>query len=183
MHYHAHVIWFTGLSGAGKSTLATGLQNYFITQKIPVQVIDGDILRQGICHDLGFSPSDRTENIRRASTLAAQLSDNGYVVISALITPTEKDRELAKSIIGAQRFHQVYLKSDITTCSARDPKGLYQKALSGEIKEFTGISAPFEEPQTSSLIIDTRNMPPEESLYQLTQYLLPIIKQPQVSFS
>ena len=183
MDKKGQVLWFTGLSGAGKSTLAVALQACLnTTYHIPTIILDGDILRRGLCCDLGFSPRDRTENIRRASELARLLSDNGQYVIAALITPTEKDRQLARHIIGEDRFHQIYIKADIATCSKRDPKGLYQKAFSGEIKEFTGISSPFEEPETSELVIETQGKTLEESPLPLVDYALPVLTAPEQIF-
>jgi adenylyl-sulfate kinase len=174
MHKKGHVLWFTGLSGAGKSTLATALGRYVI-HYCPVRILDGDILRQTLCKDLGFSANDRTENIRRTGLYAHQLSNEGQMVICALITPTEKDRLLAKTIIGSDYFHQIYIKADIKTCTARDPKGLYKKALQGQIKEFTGISAPFEKPAHSSLTIDTRHQSVEHSLKELIDYITALL--------
>lgn len=181
MIQQGQIIWFTGLSGAGKSTLASNLQRYFIANHLKAHVLDGDVLRQNVSRDLGFSAADRTENIRRSSYLACELSDKGEIVICALITPTENDRNLAKAIIGSSRFHLVYIQADIETCAARDPKGLYQQALHGLITEFTGISAPFEEPLCPSLIIDTRHLSLQASLVKLTHHFMPLVTPLQVS--
>lgn len=155
MHNDARVIWMTGLSGAGKSTLANALADHFKSMRRPCVLLDGDVLRKGINKDLGFSQSDRFENIRRAACIADLVRSQGIWCVAALITPLEQMRRLASQIIGVDHYRLVYVKASLETCILRDPKSLYKKALKGDIKDFTGISAPFEEPVHSDLVIDT----------------------------
>ena len=135
------VLWFTGLSGAGKSTLALELERQLYRRGYHVYVLDGDNVRSGLNANLGFSPEDRGENIRRVGELAALFADAGLIVIAAFISPYQADRDRARAAAG-KVFHEVYVKSDLATCEKRDPNGLYQKARRGEIADFTGISAP-----------------------------------------
>ncbi len=160
------VIWFTGLSGSGKSTLANVLQNHLFNENKQVYVLDGDNIRSGLNSDLDFSENGRIENIRRISEVAKLLSQAGFIVITAFISPFESDREKAKQIIGSC-FREVYIKASIETCETRDVKGLYKKARNGEIKNFTGLDSPFEEPKSPDLIINTSETSIEESLAQL----------------
>jgi len=160
------VIWFTGLSGSGKSTLANVLQNHLFNENKQVYVLDGDNIRSGLNSDLDFSENGRIENIRRISEVAKLLSQAGFIVITAFISPFESDREKAKQIIGSC-FREVYIKASIETCESRDVKGLYKKARNGEIKNFTGLDSPFEEPKSPDLIINTSETSVEESLAQL----------------
>ncbi len=160
------VIWFTGLSGSGKSTLANVLQNHLFKENKQVYVLDGDNIRSGLNSDLDFSENGRIENIRRISEVAKLLSQAGFIVITAFISPFKSDREKAKQIIGPC-FREVYIKASIETCESRDVKGLYKKARNGEIKNFTGLDSPFEEPTSPDLIINTSNTSIEESLAQL----------------
>lgn len=155
MPLEARVIWMTGLSGAGKSTLAHAVSHYLNHIQRPCVVLDGDDLRRGINRDLSFSPEDRNENIRRAAYIADLIRRQGIWCIAAMITPLNNMRQLAADIIGRQHFRLVYVKAPIEVCISRDPKKLYAKAIAGEIKDFTGISAPFEEPLNPHLIIDT----------------------------
>jgi adenylyl-sulfate kinase len=165
------VLWFSGLSGAGKSTISHQAKLLMERQGVPTIILDGDVLRSGLCSDLGFSRADRSENLRRVSELASLLAKNGQCVICALISPFEKERTRAKDIIGKEYFHNIYIKADVETCIGRDPKGLYKKALAGEIKQFTGISDTFEEPTSPDLVIDTRMQTLEESTNTLRQYV------------
>lgn len=154
---HGHkggVFWMSGLSGSGKSTLAREMQQLLFERGRHIIILDGDNLRSGLCRDLGFSEDDRHENIRRAAEVARLFAEHGSIVITAFITPTYKDREIASDICG-RYLHQIYVKANVELCETRDVKGLYKKARSGEIKDFTGISAPFDEPQLADLIIDT----------------------------
>ncbi len=160
------VIWFTGLSGSGKSTLANVLQNHLFKENKQVYVLDGDNIRSGLNSDLDFSENGRIENIRRISEVAKLLSQAGFIVITAFISPFKSDREKAKQIIGPC-FREVYIKASIETCESRDVKGLYKKARNGEIKNFTGLDSPFEEPTSPDLTINTSNTSIEESLAQL----------------
>ena len=148
------VLWFTGLSGAGKSTLAIELESQLFAKGYSVYVLDGDNLRTGLNADLGFSHADRTENIRRVGELAALFADAGTIVISAFISPYRADRRQAREAAGSS-FHEVYVKADVETCEERDPKGLYRRARSGEIPDFTGISAPYEVPESPDIVVDT----------------------------
>lgn len=148
------VLWFTGLSGAGKSTLAMSLEQRLFDQGYQVYVLDGDNVRGGLNANLGFSPEDRAENIRRVGEVAALLADAGTIVITAFISPYRADRARARAATG-ENFHEVYIEADLETCEARDPKGLYRRARSGEIGEFTGVTAPYEAPNDPELVIDT----------------------------
>jgi len=168
------VLWLTGLSGAGKSTLAMGLERLLFQRGRQAFVLDGDLLRQGVTSDLGFSPKDRAENIRRSAEVAKLLADAGQVVIVSLISPYSQDRDRARGIIG-ERFHEIYIKADLATCESRDPKGLYKAARSGVIKNFTGIDAPYEAPTKAELVIDTSDQKLERSLAALAAYVEPAI--------
>jgi bifunctional enzyme CysN/CysC len=168
------VLWLTGLSGSGKSTLAMGLERLLFQRGRQVFVLDGDRLRQGVTSDLGFSPDDRAENIRRSAEVAKLLADAGMVVLVSLISPYAQERDRARAIIG-ERFHEIYVKADLAQCEARDPKGLYKAARSGAIKNFTGIDAPYEAPAKAELVIDTSGQPIERSLAALAAYVEPTI--------
>ena len=164
------VLWFTGLSGAGKSTLATKLERALFDRGYQTYVLDGDNIRFGLNANLGFSPEERAENIRRVGEVAALFSRAGLVTITAFISPYQSDRERARKAAG-EHFHEVYIKADLGTCEERDPKGLYAKARTGEIKDFTGISAPYEAPDTAELIIDTSNLSIDQALEELLGYV------------
>lgn len=164
------VLWFSGLSGSGKSTLAMGLERRLFERGLSVYVLDGDNVRSGLNSDLGFSQADRTENIRRVGELAALFTDAGFIVITAFISPMERDREIARKASG-DRFHEVYVRANLATCEARDPKGLYKRARAGEIQDFTGVSAPYEPPESPELIIDTEKLSVEEALERLVRYV------------
>jgi adenylylsulfate kinase len=148
-------IWLTGLSGSGKSTLAIGLQQALQAQRKLVYVLDGDNLRAGINANLGFSEEDRFENIRRAAEIAKLFVDAGLIVICSFVSPTHSLRQLAREVIGEKDFYEIYVQASLEVCEKRDVKGLYAKARRGEIKNFTGIDAPFDVPQNPALIIDT----------------------------
>ena len=164
------VIWLTGLSGSGKSTLAMGLERELFARGRQVYVLDGDALRSGLNNDLGFGPEARAENIRRTAEVARLFADAGLIVVTSLISPYAAEREKARNIIGAN-FHEVYVKADLATCEARDPKGLYVRARSGEIKNFTGIDAPYEAPAQADFVIDTAATSPETALVSLLGYI------------
>ncbi len=164
------VLWFTGLSGAGKSTLAVALEKKLFEKGYNVFVLDGDNVRHGLNANLSFSPEDRAENIRRVGEVSALFARAGVIVITSFISPYRSDRDRAR-VASEQDFHEIYVKADVATCEARDPKGLYKKARSGEIKDFTGISAPYEEPETAELTIDTTTAPVEESISTLVNYV------------
>lgn len=148
------VFWLTGLSASGKSTLAMAIEKELTKQGYHVYVLDGDNVRHGLNADLGFAPEDRTENIRRIGEVAALMADAGLIVITAFISPYREDRDRARKASG-DKFHEIYLAADINVCKDRDPKGLYKKAAAGEIKEFTGIDAPYEAPEKPEIKLDT----------------------------
>lgn len=164
------VLWFTGLSGSGKSTLAMALEQRLFDQGYQVYVLDGDNVRGGLNANLGFSPEDRAENIRRVGEVAALLADAGVIVITAFISPYRADRERARTAAG-DSFHEIYIEADLETCEARDPKGLYKRARSGEISEFTGISAPYEAPDHPNLVINTAANDINSCIDQLAAYI------------
>ena len=164
------ILWFTGLSGAGKSTLALELQKRLFEKGYQVYVLDGDNIRQGLNSDLGFSPAERTENIRRVGEAAALFADAGMIVISAFISPYREDRKRARSA-APEQFHTVYIRADVRTCEQRDTKGLYKKAREGKVPDFTGVSAPYEEPENPELVIDTMQHSVEECVAQLVAYV------------
>lgn len=164
------VIWFTGLSGAGKSTLSVELERRLFEKGYSVYVLDGDNIRFGLNANLGFSPEDRSENIRRVGEVAALFARAGMIALTAFISPYRSDRDRARAA-APDHFHEVYVQADVATCESRDPKGLYQKARRGEIKEFTGISAPYEAPEAAELVIDTAKHSIEECVAQLIAYV------------
>lgn len=166
------VIWFTGLSGAGKTTLASGLEKILVAKGLQVFQLDGDRLRSGLNSDLGFSPQDREENIRRAAEVSAMMCDAGLIVLASFITPYQKDRNRARQIIGGKRFVEVYLECSLDVCMQRDVKGLYKKAAAGEIKQFTGLSAPYETPENPDLTLATGVHSIESCLQILEQAVL-----------
>ena len=151
----AKVIWFTGLSGSGKTTLASNLEKELFFRRFFCQVLDGDNIRSGINNNLGFSEVDRLENIRRISEVSKLLINTGMITICSFISPTEEIRRMAKDIIGEKDFIEIFLNPPLAVCEERDTKGLYKKARAGEIKDFTGISSPFEAPVSPDLKIDT----------------------------
>ena len=151
----AKVIWFTGLSGSGKTTLASNLEKELFFRRFFCQVLDGDNIRSGINNNLGFSEEDRLENIRRIAEVSKLLIDTGMITICSFISPTEEIRHKARNIIGENDFIEIFLNPPLEICEARDTKGLYKKARAGEIKDFTGISSPFEAPRHPDLEIDT----------------------------
>lgn len=163
------VIWFSGLSGSGKSTLASALESYFFEKNIQTYILDGDNIRKGLNSDLSFSDEDRTENIRRISEVANLFTDAGVVVLTAFISPFESDRDLARRVIGADDFIEVYVKCPLEVCESRDVKGLYKKARAGVIKDFTGINSPFEEPNNPELVVDTANNSLQDCLQKLIE--------------
>jgi adenylyl-sulfate kinase len=160
-------IWLTGLSGAGKSTIATELERQLILSGHAAFCLDGDNIRFGLSRDLGFAPQDRTENIRRIAEVCKLFNDAGILVVTAFISPYRADRAMARDIIGANRFMEVYLATSLDICEKRDPKGLYKKARAGEIKDFTGISAPYEAPLYPTLALDTGKLSVTESVSEI----------------
>lgn len=169
------VVWMTGYSGSGKTTLAYGLEKKLYEEGILTKVLDGDVLRLGINKDLGFSMEDRTENIRRTAELAKQLASCGVVVICSLITPTNALRNLANDILGEQHIILYHISTPLEVCEKRDVKGHYARARSGELKQFTGVSNPFEEPTTALYSIDTSELSIEESTDLFFNDIFPLI--------
>lgn len=173
MHYghDGAVIWFTGLSASGKSSLAMALEHALTLQGYSCYVLDGDNIRGGLNANLGFSPSDRTENIRRVSEVAALFADAGLICITAFISPYHADRVQAR-LRCKQSFHEIYVATDLATCESRDPKGLYKKARAGAIGEFTGISAPYERPIRPEYVIDAAAETLSQSVEKLMGYVV-----------
>jgi adenylyl-sulfate kinase len=167
------VVWLTGLSGAGKSTLAAALEFALFNQGKQVFVLDGDSLRRGLCSDLGYSPEDRKENVRRAGEVAKLFAEAGFVCIAAFISPYRSERALARRIAPEGKFIEVYLNAPLAICEKRDPKGLYARARSGELKQFTGNSAPYEPPERPDLEFRTDQL----SVTECVGLLLDKIKQ------
>ncbi|HZT19566.1 MAG TPA: adenylyl-sulfate kinase, partial [Dongiaceae bacterium] len=163
-------LWFTGLSGAGKSTIAMEVERRLFQKGYMVYVLDGDNVRYGLNSNLGFSPEDRTENIRRIGEVAALFADAGMIAITAFISPYRADRQRARGA-AKDAFHEIYVKADVPTCESRDPKGLYKRARRGEIPEFTGISAPYEEPEAAELVVDTAALSIEDSVRAVLDYV------------
>lgn len=172
LHGHrAVVLWFTGLSGAGKSTVAHALEERLHMMGASTTVLDGDNVRHGLCGDLGFSIADRTENIRRVGEVVKLFLDAGVISLTAFISPLRNDRRQVRQLVGDADFVEIYCKCSLETCEARDVKGLYKKARAGEIKEFTGISSPYEEPESPEVVVDTDKQDIDESVDQLIDYL------------
>ena len=169
------MIWFTGLSGSGKSTLAIALERELYKQGILCRILDGDNIRSGINNNMGFSEADRTENIRRIAEVSKLFVDCGIVTIAAFISPTHAIRRMASEIIGEDDFLEVYVSTPIEECERRDVKGLYAKARRGEIKEFTGISSPFEAPEHPFISIDTSRQSLADSVKVLLEAVSPKI--------
>ena len=168
--------WLTGLSGSGKTTIAKLTAEKLHSDGILTQVLDGDNIRLGVNNKLTFSEEDRTENIRRIAEITKLFIENGVVTICCFISPTKKMRSLAKKIIGSKDFNEIFVNTSLEDCTKRDTKGLYKKAALGEIKNFTGVSAPFEEPISAELIIPTQNLSAEDSSRILYNFALQLIK-------
>ncbi len=168
--HYGGVFWLTGLSGSGKSTLAVAVEQEIFERGMNVYVLDGDNVRHGLNTDLGFSPEDRAENIRRIGEVAALQANSGIVVLSAFISPYQADRDKAR-MAAPESFHEIYVKADLETCESRDPKGLYKKARGGEIKEFTGIDSPYEAPVNPDLVVDTQSNDVEICVKQIVNYI------------
>jgi adenylylsulfate kinase len=172
----ARVIWFAGLSGAGKTTLAKRLEEELFARNFMVQILDGDNIRSGINSNLTFTEKDRLENIRRIAEVSKLFMNCGIIAINSFISPTQEVRQLAKKIIGKENFIEVYINSPLEVCEKRDVKGLYARARTGEIKDFTGIGAPFEVPEEADLEIRTDLLTIEQSVEKLLEFLLPRIR-------
>ncbi|MES2538047.1 MAG: adenylyl-sulfate kinase [Pseudomonadota bacterium] len=178
--HHGAVLWLTGLSGSGKSTLSMALEAALTRLGYSCYVLDGDNLRKGLNGDLGFGPADRTENIRRVGEVAALFCDAGLICITAFISPYRADRERARQSCGAA-FHEIHIAADLATCESRDPKGLYKKARSGKLAEFTGVSAPYELPIHPELVVDTAAENIDMSLKKLFSYVIDRVPNSQVA--
>lgn len=164
------VLWLTGLSASGKSTLAMALEQALMRKGYACYVLDGDNIRNGLNSNLGFSPEDRTENIRRVGEVAALFADAGLICITSFISPYRADRERARQACR-EAFHEIHIAANLAACESRDPKGLYKKARSGELPDFTGISAPYEPPEDAELIVDTSHESIATSLETLLDYV------------
>lgn len=162
--HRSAVLWFTGLSGAGKSTLAHAVEERLHQLGCRTYVLDGDNVRHGLCGDLGFSAADRSENIRRIGEVAKLMVDAGTIVLTAFISPFQADRERVRGLMAYGDFLEIYCRCPLDVCEMRDVKGLYKKARAGEVKEFTGISSPYEEPVAPDLVVDTANLSLDESV-------------------
>ena len=175
LHQKGVMVWFTGLSGSGKSTIAIALERELHKRGFLCRILDGDNIRSGINNNLGFTEADRIENIRRIAEVGKLFVDTGIITLAAFISPNNEIREMAASIIGKDDFLEIYVSTPITECERRDVKGLYAKARKGEIKNFTGISAPFEAPSHPALSLDTSVLSVEESVNKLLDIILPKI--------
>lgn len=165
------ILWFTGLSGSGKSTLAYQLEEDLFKKGVRTYVLDGDNIRTGLNKNLGFSAEDREENIRRIAEVAKLFIDAGIVVLTAFISPYRKDRAIARTLVGADEFVEIYVKCPLEICRQRDTKGLYKKASLGILKQFTGIDAPYEEPEHPDIVIETDTMSIERSVKRIIEFL------------
>ena len=170
--HKSRVLWFTGLSGSGKSTVANATEKILHDMGLHTYILDGDNVRIGLNKDLGFSPEDRTENIRRITEVAKLFADSGSIVLTAFISPYREDRDKAREIISNEDFIEIFVSADLSVCEARDPKGLYKKARAGEIKGFTGIDAPYEAPLNPELIVETDKHDIEASAQIVVDYLV-----------
>lgn len=166
------LIWFTGLSGSGKSTLANLLEIELYENDFRTYLLDGDSLRLGLNKDLSFSAEDRSENIRRISEVSKLMLDAGLITIAAFVSPFEKDRAMIQAIVGAENYMEIFVDTSLEECMKRDVKGLYKKAVAGEIKEFTGISSPYEKPSNPTITISTEKQTPEEALTIIMETVL-----------
>ena len=170
------MVWFTGLSGSGKSTIAIALERELHKRGLLCRILDGDNIRSGINNNLGFSPEDRVESIRRIAEVGKLFVDTGVITIAAFISPNNVLREMASAIIGKADFLEVYVSTPLAECERRDVKGLYAKARKGEIKEFTGVSAPFEAPERPDLSLDTSVLSVEQSVSRLLELIIPKVE-------
>ncbi len=165
------ILWYTGLSGSGKSTLANRVEQIFFERGIRTYILDGDNIRHGLNKDLGFSPQDREENIRRIGQVAHLFAQAGVIVMTAFISPYKKDRDQVRALAPQGEFIEIYVKCSLEACESRDTKGLYKKARAGQIPEFTGISAPYEEPEKPELVVETDKENLEQSAAKVIAYL------------
>lgn len=169
--HKSQVLWFTGLSGSGKSTLAHTLEKLLHQGGCRTFVLDGDNVRHGLCNDLGFSMANRQENIRRIGEVAKLFTEAGIIVLTAFISPFRADRRRVKTLVGEQSFIEIYCKCSLDMCEQRDTKGLYKKAKAGLIKDFTGISSPYEEPEDPDLVVDTATYSIDECLAMIIKHI------------
>lgn len=173
-HLNGHrsvVIWLTGLSGAGKSTLANAVEQCLHQMQCRTFVLDGDNVRHGLCGDLGFSEADRQENIRRVGEMAKLFAQAGVITLTAFISPYRADRRRVRALFAPGDFVEVYCRCDLEVCEGRDVKGMYRKARTGEVRDFTGVSAPYEAPEHAELVIETGKLPLDECVNQVVRYL------------
>ena len=175
-NHQSFLMWFTGLSGSGKSTIANQVEQELHKLNIKTYILDGDNVRKGLNSDLNFSPEDRTENIRRIAEVASLMIDAGLVVLAAFVSPYKKDRENIRNIIKDVNFVEIYINTSLAECERRDVKGLYKKARSGEIKNMTGITAPYEAPEQPDVEINTENQSVEEAVEYILQHIKPKLK-------
>ncbi|MEE9425466.1 MAG: adenylyl-sulfate kinase [Methylococcales bacterium] len=170
--HKSFILWFTGLSGAGKSTLAHRVEEILFDELgCNTFVLDGDNVRHGLCADLGFSLEDRHENIRRIGEMSKLFMQAGVITLSAFISPFRKDRDIVRSMVEDGEFIEIYCNTSLSVCEGRDVKGLYQKARAGTVREFTGISSPYEEPKQAEIVVQTGELPLEECAKQVIDYL------------
>lgn len=172
LHQHGLMVWFTGLSGSGKSTIAMGVERELHKRGILCRILDGDNIRSGINSNLGFSAEDRMENIRRIAEIGKLFVQTGIVTLACFVSPTNDVRRLARNIIGEDDFREVFVSTPLEECERRDVKGLYARARRGEVKDFTGISAPFEVPENPTLEIDTSRLSLEESVKRVVEMIM-----------
>lgn len=172
LHQQPKILWFTGLSGSGKSTLANLLEQKLVAEKKHTYLLDGDNVRHGLCGDLGFTAEDRVENIRRISEVSKLFVDAGTIVITAFISPFRADRDFCRNLVEPKEFVEVYVDTPIEVCEQRDPKGLYKKARSGDIKDFTGIDSDYEAPNNPEIHLAYQDESPEQTVERLYQMLV-----------
>lgn len=172
LRQHGLMVWFTGLSGSGKSTVALGVERELHARGLLCRILDGDNIRAGINNNLGFSQEDRYENIRRIAEVGKLFVQTGVITLACFVSPTEDIREMARQIVGDEDFKEVFISTPLAECERRDVKGLYAKARQGLVKDFTGISAPFEAPRNPALSIDTSRIPLEESVKQVVEMIM-----------
>jgi adenylylsulfate kinase len=177
LNQHAKVIWFTGMSGSGKTTLASLLEEKLFDAGFFCQILDGDNVRSGINNNLGFSEEDRVENIRRIAEVARLFLNCGIIVICSFISPTKQMRQMAKEIIGEDDFLEIFVNTPLEICEKRDPKGLYKKARAGEIKDFTGITSPFEAPENPFLSVENTEPEIEKTVERIFKSVVPLVRQ------
>ncbi len=174
--HRAFALWFTGLSGAGKTTISERTEQILLELEIHTYVLDGDSLRTGLNKGLGFSEEERTENLRRSAEVAKLFVDAGLVVLCAFVSPLERDRQMVKNIIGSDFFVEIFINTSLEECERRDVKGLYVKARKGEIKDFTGISAPYQIPQQPVIEIETANLTVDAAAQSIVNYIINTLK-------